>query len=147
MAMAVTGIMAGFIGNMIYYEINTYELVTNRNQGLHDSRHAVNLMSSDIRAIVSADSIYQASSDSLRFDDISNTMISYKYQGGHLYRNSALLLTKVSYFKFTYFNGSGNAITSPVSDPTTIRSIAITISKAIRGQTVKTVNKITPRNF
>lgn len=147
MVMVMVSILAGFISSLIFYEINTYELLTNRKEGMQNSRYALHLMTRDIRQIMKADSIFHASSDSIRFDDISDIMVSYKYQNNKIFRNNDLLLDNISSFYFGYLDGSGNILSSPVTDPTQIRTITLSLSTLVRGQAVNSQLKVSPRNF
>jgi len=147
MVMVMVATLAGFIGNIIYYEVNTYKIVTSRKAGLQDSRFAFSKIARDLRQIVSPDSIHQAAADSIRFDDVLDNTISYKFSENKILRNGDILLESVSTFQFSYYNNNDNQLTIPISDLSDIRSIGLSMSYDVGGRTVSSQLKVTPRNF
>jgi len=147
LVMVLVAILSGFISKIIYYEINTYEMIADRKDELQSSRYAFHVMTRDLRQIMRPDSIFHASADSLRFDDIDDIMISYKYQNNEILRNGDLLVDGLSNFYFTYYDDAGNALDVPVTDPTEIRVIELYLSNTVRNQTINSQIKVTPRNF
>lgn len=145
--MLIVAILAGFVSNMIFYEINVYNLITSRTEVLQNSRRVLQMMSREIRQIMAPDSIFQASADSLRFDFLDDFMISYNFMNNQIFRNGDPMVKSVDIFQFTYFDNSGNMLTSPVTNPTKIRSIALSLTTIIKGQSFTVQTKVTPRNF
>ena len=145
--MVLISILAGFISKIIYYEINTYEMIADRKDELQSSRYAFHVMTRDIRQIIRPDSILHASGDSLTFDDVDLTRISYKYQNSLIRRNGDLLVDGVSNFYFYYYDDAGIALSSPVADPTDIRVIELNLSNTVHSQVINSKIKVTPRNF
>lgn len=147
MVITLVTIIAGVISSIIYYEIDSFDLITVRNSQLQESRLGLQFMARDLRQIMSRDDIYQASEDSLRFKDVNDTMQSYKFQNNTILHNNDLLMQNVDEFEFSYFDEYGDALGSPVSDPSLIRSISFTVSTQDNGHLLSIENKVTPRNF
>ncbi|MFQ5674494.1 MAG: PilW family protein [bacterium] len=147
MVMVMISVLAGFVSNLIFYEVNTYDLITNRKQGIQNSRYALHLMTRDLRQIANQDSIFQASTDSVRFKNVNNQAISYELANSNILRNGDLLLDNVGSFHFTYIDDAGDTLSTPVSDPRQIRAISLSLSTIIKGQVVNSKIKVTPRNF
>ncbi len=147
LVMVLVAILSGFISKIIYYEINTYEMIADRKDELQSSRYAFHVMTRDIRQVLNPESIFHASVDSLTFDDVDTTMISYKYQNNEILRNGDLLVDGVSNFYFYYFDDAGNPLADPVPDPTEIRVIELNLSNTVHSQVINSKIKVTPRNF
>ena len=147
LVMVLVAILSGFISKIIYYEINTYEMIADRKDELQNSRYAFHVMTRDIRQVLNPESIFHASVDSLRFNDVDTTMISYKYQNSLILRNGDLLVDGVSSFYFYYYDDAGIALSSPVADPTEIRVIELNLSNTVHSQVINSKIKVTPRNF
>ncbi len=147
MVIVIVGTIAGFVGNIIFYEINTYNIVTSRKTGTQNARFASQYMAKEIRLIADPDSIFQANSDSLRFSDLDGNTIRYKLVSGELLRNSDLLLQDITAFSFDYFDGSGTLLTQPISDLSEIRSVTFQLTTSHRGQEITSRVNVTPRNF
>jgi len=146
-AMVLMSILAGFVSKIIFYEINTYEMIVDRKDELQSSRYAFHVMTRDIRQVLSPESIFHASGDSLTFNDIDTTMVSYKYQNSQILRNGDLLVDGVSDFYFYYFDDAGNPLDDPVGDPTEIRVLELNLSNTVHSQVINSKIKVTPRNF
>jgi prepilin-type N-terminal cleavage/methylation domain-containing protein len=147
LVMLIVAILAGFVSQVIFSEINVYNLIISRTEALQNSQRVLQRMSREIRQIMAPDSIFQASADSLRFDILNDVMISYKFTNNRILRNDDLLMNSTDTFQFTYFDNSGSALTSPVANPADIRSIALTVTALIKGQSFTVQTKVTPRNF
>ncbi len=147
LVMVLISILAGFVSKIIYYEINTYEMIADRKDELQSSRYAFHVMTRDIRQVLNPESIFHASGDSLTFDDIDTTTISYKYQNSQILRNGDLLVDGVSDFYFYYFDDAGNPLADPVADPTEIRVLELNLTNTVHSQVINSKIKVTPRNF
>jgi prepilin-type N-terminal cleavage/methylation domain-containing protein len=147
MVMLLVAILSGFVSNMIFFEIDTYEFIVNRQEMNQNSRMALRMISKDIRQIMASDSIFQASQDSIRFDTLDDFMISYKFIDNQIFRNADPLIKSVNSFKLSYFDISGNPLTVPVSNPSDIRSISISLTVSNNGQSFDVQTKVKPRNF
>ena len=147
MVVVIVGTIAGFVGNIIFYEINTYTIVQNRKAGTQNARFVSQFLAKEIRLIAHPDSIFTATSDSLRFGDINGKTIRYEFANSELRRNSDLLLQEVSAFGFDYYDGEGDLLLQPISDPAEIRRIAFQVTTASNGQKVTSRVNVTPRNF
>ena len=147
LVMVLIGILSGVISKIIYYEINTYEMIADRKDELQSSRYAFHVMTRDLRQIMRPDSIFHASADSLRFDDIDDIMISYKYQNNEILRNGDLLVDGLTNFYFTYYDDANIALSSPVTDPSEIMVIELHLSNTVHSQVINSKIKVTPRNF
>ncbi len=147
MVIAISGILSGFISNIIFYEINIYEIVTSRKEAGQNSRFALQMISREIRQIVEPDSILYASHDSLRFVDVGGGRILYRHTNASVFRNSDILLDGVSAFEFNYFNEDGNLLAIPLADLSAVRRVTLALKTDIRGQNVSSKISVTPRNF
>lgn len=147
MVMVMVTTLAGFIGNIIYYEVNTYKIVANRKESLQNSRFAFRKIATDVRQIIAQDSIFKATADSIRFKDVNNTEIAYKFTGNEILRNGDVLVDGIFAFQFSYFNNNDNQLMLPISNMKDIRSIALYLSLQVEGKTVVSHMKVTPRNF
>ena len=147
LVMVLVAILSGFISKIIFYEVKTYEMIADRKDELQSSRYAFHVMTRDIRQVLNPESIFHASVDSLRFDDVDTTTISYRYQNSLIHRNSDLLVEGVSDFYFRYFDDAGIALSTPVADPTEIRVIELNLSNTVHSQVINAKVKVTPRNF
>lgn len=145
--MVLVAVLAGFVGNMIFYEVNIFNLITSRSNALQNSRRTLQTMSRDIRQIMRPDDIFEAAVDSLRFNDVNNFMITYSFVNGQLSKNSDPLVNFVDDFQFTYYDDSGNPLIVPVGDPSNIRSISLKLTTTVNGKSLKMQTKVTPRNF
>ena len=145
--MVLVAVLAGFVGNMIFYEVNIFNLITSRSNALQNSRRTLQTMSRDIRQIMRPDDIFEAAVDSLRFNDVNNFMITYSFVNGQLSKNSDPLVNFVDDFQFTYYDDSGNPLVVPVGDPSNIRSISLKLTTTVNGKSLKMQTKVTPRNF
>lgn len=143
----LVGIISGFIANLLFYEVNLYTRLIDMTSSTQITRNTLQMLARDLRHISAPDSIHQASADSVRFDDVNNTMISYKFTGGKIYRNNDLLQDNISALTFEYFDDSGNALSTPVSNPGQIRSIDIEVTAAVGDQSMTFNTTVQPRNF
>lgn len=141
------GIISLFIANFIGYEVDSYSYVVTRQENLQNSRRAIQMLSRDIRQIKSPDNIYKATSDSIRFEDVNDAMISYRYSNFQITRNNDLLLSGVVSCQFRYFDNNGSLMGFPISDFTAIRSIEVSIATIVKDQTITSEIRVTPRNF
>lgn len=146
MVMIMVGTLAGFLANIIFYEINTYQIVSKRKAGMQDARFAFDKIARDLRQIA-PDSLFQAAGDSIRFADVSNNQITYKFTNGTMLRNGAVLMDGLSDFQFTYFNNNDNVLTPPIPDLSDVSSIGLFMSLVIDGKTITSQLKVIPRNF
>ena len=145
--MVLITILAGFVSDFIFYEINMYDKLVNQTDGLQNSRNALQMLSRDLRQIMAPDSIFWASEDSIRFDNVDDLSISYKYLNNQILRNGDPLLNSVVNLQFNYFNNSGNQISSPVYTPSQIRTIEISLTTSLNEQSFNLSTKVQPRNF
>ncbi|MFQ5822835.1 MAG: PilW family protein [bacterium] len=145
--MVLVGILSSFVANMIFNEIDIYTYVISRSETLQKSRRALQMLSRDIRHIIAPDNIYQASEDSLRFEDVDNFMILYKYINNQMLRNGDALADSVQDFHFSYFDNSGNSLAVPVTNPSDISTIAINLTISNKGHSLNFSTKVKPRNF
>ncbi|MFQ5863943.1 MAG: hypothetical protein ACE5IW_01810 [bacterium] len=124
-----------------------YKKLIGNTEGLQTSRNALQMISRDIRHIISPDSIFQASEDSIRFDDVDDFMISYKFSNSQILRNGDPLLTSVEDVQFNYFDNSGSPLSSPVTNPSEISTITISLTTSLNEQSFNLSTKVQPRNF
>lgn len=147
LVMALIAILAGFISSFLYYEINVYKKLVNNTEGLQTSRNALQMISRDIRQIRAPESIFQASEDSIRFNDVNDFMISYKFSNSQILRNGDPLLNLVENAQFNYFDNSGNPLSSPVADPSEISTVTVSLRTSFNEHSFDLVTKVQPRNF
>ncbi len=147
LVMVLVSILAGFISKIIFYEVNTYEMIADRKDELQSSRYAFHVMTRDIRQILKPDSLLYASADSITFADVDTTMISYKYQNSEIVRNGDLLVDGLTDFYFRYFDDAGIALSTPVADPNDIRVVELNLENTVHSQIIDAQIKVTPRNF
>jgi len=147
MVMVISSIVAAFISNLIYYEVNTFDVVVNRKEVGQNSRFALQMMSREIRQISSPDSILDASSDSLGFVDITGQHILYRYNNPRIFRNNDILLDGVVGFDFDYYDEDASQLAQPIADLSTIRNVTLALTTQLRGQSVSSKISVTPRNF
>lgn len=147
MVMVISSIVAAFISNLIYYEVNTFDLVVNRKEVGQNSRFALQMMSREIRQIISPDSILAASSDSLRFVDVTGRHILYRYNNPRVFRDNDVLLDGVVGFEFNYFDEDANQLTQPITDLSAVRNVTLALTTHLRGQSLSSKISVTPRNF
>jgi prepilin-type N-terminal cleavage/methylation domain-containing protein len=145
--MVLMGTLATFVAMFMWYDVNMYQKVVRNTDGLQSSRMALQRMASDIRQIVSRDSIVTATSSALKFDNTSDSLVYYLYASGELRKNSYTFLKDVSGFQFTYYDESGTAISSPVSDFSQISTIKISLTTNKNEKVVSLDTTIRPRNF
>ena len=145
--MVLVGILSGFISKIIYYEINTYEMIADRKDELQSSRYAFHRIIRDIRHIMTPDTILHASSDSLSFHDVDDILIVYKYKNNEIFRNGDILVDGLTNFYFTYYDDANIALSSPVTDPSEIMVIELHLSNTVHSQIINSQIKVTPRNF
>lgn len=146
--MVLIGIVSIFITGVMFYEINLFDSLSNRTDKLQISRDALRMISRDIRQIMAPDSISQAYLNSIQFDDVDDFTIAYTFSNNQIFRNGDLLQNSVQNLEFEYFDGSGNQLTSPVSNPSQIRTISIDLTTALgNNQSFNFTTKIYPRNF
>lgn len=144
---AIAAVLVGFVSNVIYHEVNIYDSVSARKRALQDSRVAMQMMARDLRQIMAPDSIFQVSADSIRFDLVGDLMITYEFSGGQVLRNGDLLLDSVNSFQFAYYDDSATLLDFPINDPTEIRSISLSFSTSVEGETIASQFSVTPRNY
>ena len=147
MVMVISSIVAAFISNLIYYEVNTFDLVVNRKEVGQNSRFALQMMSREIRQIISPDSILAASSDSLRFVAVTGRHILYRYNNPRVFRDNDVLLDGVVGFEFNYFDEDANQLTQPITDLSAVRNVTLALTTHLRGQSLSSKISVTPRNF
>jgi len=146
--MVLIGIVSIFITGVMFYEINLFDSLSNRTDKLQISRDALRMISRDIRQIMAPDSISQAYLNSIQFDDVDDFTIAYTFLNNQIFRNGDLLQNSVQDLEFEYFDGSGNQLTSPVSNPSQIRTISINLTTSLsNSQSFNLTTKIYPRNF
>ncbi len=146
--MVLIGIVSIFVTGLLFYEINMYDILSNRTDKLQISRDAFRMISRDVRQIMAPDSITQAYQNSIQFDNIDDLTILYNFSNNQIFRNGDLLQNSVQDLEFKYFDSSGNQLTPPVTSPSQIRTIAIDLTTAIgNNQSFNLTTKIYPRNF
>lgn len=146
--MVLVGVIAVFVSDVIFYEINMYDKVLNQTDVLQTSRKALEMLARDIRQIAAPDSIYQASEEAIVFDDVDDNVIAYSYSNSLILRNGDKLINSVNDFEFNYFDAFGAKLTTPVNDPTDIFSISISLTTSLGNGQLLTLNtKVKPRNF
>ncbi len=143
----VVAVLASFVSHIVYYEVETFYVVTNRKEGVQNARFATQLMSRDLRQIMTPDSIINATADSIKFKDINGELMTYLYHNSQLLRNGDLLLDGTTMFGFSFADDDGSAMTFPVTDPTRIRTVSFSLTANTAGQPVTTQVSVTPRNF
>lgn len=146
-AMVVMGIITGFVASMIFYQVDTYDVVTTRKQDVQATRFATHLMTRELREIAAAESIFVVTADSIRFKNIQNEAITYARHGNQLYRNGDLLVDHLSTFTLSYIDGDGSRMTLPVDDRSEIRSISFVLDAGVGNHQTHLVTTVTPRNF
>jgi len=146
--MVLIGIVSIFITGVMFYEMNLFHNLSNRTDKLQISRDALRMISRDIRQIMAPDSISQAYLNSIQFDDVDDFTIAYTFSNNQIFRNGDLLQNSVQNLEFEYFDSSGNQLTSPVSNPSQIRTISIDLTTSLsNNQSFNLATKIYPRNF
>lgn len=142
------GIVSIFVTGVMFYEINLFDSLSNRTDKLQISRDALRMISRDVRQIMAPDSISQAYLNSIQFDDVDDFTIAYTFSNNQIFRNGNLLQNSVQNLEFEYFDSSGNQLTSPVSNPSQIRTISIDLTTSLsNNQSFNLTTKISPRNF
>lgn len=147
LVMVMVGIISGFIASLLYYEITIYNRLVGMTGSTQITRNTLQMLSRDLRHIGAPDSIYQASGDSIRFDDIDDVMLSYKFSNDKIYRNSDLVQEGITDLTFQYFDNSGNVLSVPVNNPAEIQAIAVELVATVNGQALTYNTTIQPRNF
>ncbi len=146
--MVLIGIVSIFVTGVMFYEINLFDSLSNRTDKLQISRNAFRMISRDVRQIMAPDSITQAYQNSIQFDNIDDLTILYNFSNNQIFRNGDLLQNSVQNLEFEYYDGSGNQLTSPVSNPSQIRIISIDLTTSLsNNQSFNYTTKIYPRNF
>ncbi len=140
-------ILTGFVANVIFYEMNTYAMVSDRKEGRQNTQLAMRWMTRDLRQIVSADSIFKATADSIRFRHVDGQQVKYQHRSSKLYRNDDLLAENLTDFAFSYFDDSRTLMNFPISDTEKIRSVGVRLSAKVNGETVHAQTTVAPRNF
>ena len=147
MVMVIMSILAVFITDVIFYDVAMYNKLANQTEGMQVARNALQMLGRDLRQIMAPDSIHWASSDSIRFDDINNVSISYRFLNQSIYRDSDLLINTVDQFQLRYFDDNNNQLSSPVTNPALINSIAVSLTASFGGESVHLDTRIQPRTF
>jgi len=147
LVMVLVGIISGFIANLLYYELNLYNRLIGITSSTQTTRNTLQMLSRDLRHIDAPDSIYQASADSIRFDDVDDVMLSYKFYNDKIYRNNDLMQDGINGLTFRYYDASGNELSTPVTNPAQIQSITVQLVASVNGQSLTFNTSIQPRNF
>ncbi len=145
--MVAVAMLAGFVSGMIFYEVNIYDLVTSRKEGLQMARFGLRQMERDLRQIASPDSIFQASADSIRFVDVEHHSLTYRHTGGSIYRNADELIDRVTAFHFIYVDDQGDVLDFPIADLSRIRMISVELTTTVRSRPVSSRMTVTLRNY
>lgn len=145
--MVIVGILSVFISMIISYEVDVYDKLVNQTAGLQVSRNALQLITRDFRHIMSADSIFYATQDSIKFDLLDDVSVSYIFNNDRILRNGDLLVDAVQSLAFAYFDTLGAQLAAPVSNPADIITINIDLSTYVNGQPFSLRAKVQPRNF
>lgn len=143
----LVSVIAGAVGQVLVYEIDTYRLISDRNRELQRARLALQFLTRDLRQILAPDSIFYADADSILFDDPNDTVITYTFNQQTLFRNGDALLPNVAEFDLSYYDETGQVLSRPVESPSLIRSIAFEAVTEGSGRSVRLRQHITPRNF
>jgi hypothetical protein len=131
----------------MFYDVNMYKHIKSSTQDVQESRMAVQRISTELRQIVSQDSISTANQTSIQFYDVEGTQILYQYSGGILFRNGSQMLNSIKTFELSYFDNSETQLSVPVSDPADIRYIKLEIEKYVNDTVIDISTRIFPRNF
>jgi prepilin-type N-terminal cleavage/methylation domain-containing protein len=145
--MSLISIIAAFVSMFFVYDVDMYTKLTNNAEGLQTSRIAMQRISTELRQIMSADSIQLASATEIRFIDSNDSLIYYNFSGDKIYRNNTAMLNSVSEFQLSYFNASDNQLSVPVADPTEIMTIDLAFKTTLDAQEIDYNTTILPRNF
>jgi len=145
--MVLIAIVAVVVARLLVSGVDTYTFVSSRKEALQSARLALQRMTREIRLVKSPSSIYQASTDSLRFQDINDSSISFQFQGTTLYRNSDVLAANVDDVTFGYHQADGSVLSTPVTNPSLIWKITLSMRLTVNGQSVTLSSEVVPRNF
>lgn len=144
LAVAIIGIVAGFVGPMIYNGVKSYSLVASRKAFASEARHAMSRIEAEAILIPNTDGIDTWTPNVFQFDIPAESNINYSLSGGNLMRSGAILATNVSSLTFIYLDQNGAAAASKSA----IRRIGVelVISSAQFGS-LKVRSQIFPRRF
>ncbi len=146
-SIVIVGVLSLFVSSFIFYEVNNFVFSNSRQQTVQDSRWALQLISKDLRQIVTPDSILYASGDSLSFYNVDTDVVVYTYSGNQILRNGDLLLSSVDSCGFRFYNNEGDVISSPVEDVIDIYLLSIRFITSSNNNATKFSSKVVPRNF
>ena len=141
------GIIAGVTARMLVTGAGAFNSVSSRNDVLHSNRISMEMLMKDLRAIKSKNHILTATSSQLIFININDEQINYSFSNGTLYRNSNMNVEGLSAFQITYYDDNGNVINSPVSTPSDIWDINISMDATVDGLPFHLNSKMHPRNI
>lgn len=141
------GIIAAVTTRMLLSGAGAFNSVSSRNDTLHSNRISLEMLMKDLRAIKSSNDITTATSSQLVFNNINDEQINYHFTNGILYKNSNMIMKGLSSFQFTFYDDNGTIINSPVSVPSDIWDINVSVEATVDGSPFHLESKMHPRNI
>jgi len=117
----IVGVLAAASSGYIKGVIDLWRFISFRSESVSQGRMALMRMSREIRQIKNALSVYTAGASELRFMDVNDVTIRYRFSGNALIRGSNavenVLVSGLSAVTFTYYNADNAPIASPLINP------------------------------
>lgn len=148
LAIVLTSIIALALAPLLATALESYAMATARSRAVHDARHAMMQMVSEMR-LLTTPKIQNIQPTNFGFLDAQNIATSYTLipggnNGGSLMRGNTLLSPNVNTLTFTYLDANG-AVTNVIAN---VRRIGIALTTNALGEgTIALRTEVYPRNF
>ncbi len=151
LAWAVVGIIALTFAYLLRSGVDSFAMISSRNEALSQARHAAERVTRELLWIKTSD-IFSVSPTTFQFRDNTGNFTDFHSQveGSEtkLYRGTDLLAAGLNSFNFTYFDAAGNVI-SDYLNLAAVRRIQVDLSVTANNGygTVGVRGEVYPRNF
>ncbi len=149
-SMVIAGIAMAAITPIFMGNTKSFNTVTLINESAQAARIGFNRLMADLREINRSTSISNGTANSITFIDVSGNVISYSQSGYDINRAkgvvaSAKMIPNVSGFSIQYYDRNDALIALPISAPTNVWRICVTLNVTISGQTATFESSVNPR--
>lgn len=147
LTIVISGVLVGVSAQMLVSGANTFEYLSTRKEGLENSRMALQRIVKEVRQAIDPGMIQKATSDSLRYTNVSSQSVQVRYANQSILLNGQTLLDHVTQFNLRFYDGSGTQLAFPISNTGNIWRIRVSFVCTDNGHSISLQQDIVPRNF
>ncbi len=117
MVIVIISVLVGGLGWFIVRAVDTWIFVNFRSDIVSQGSIAMDRMVREILQLKDDKSVFTATSNDFKFDDVDDNSIEYKVSGTTLLRNNYVIANGLQSLEFKYYDVNGNELSSPDVSP------------------------------